>query len=722
MDEVEQALLPVANIALETGQLETAKRLYQRLLDVDPASQAAHMGLGDVAFKDRRPHDAVRWYLAAQANAQTPEQRNDALLWHGRAALDAGELSAARRSFEHLAAAPEASTISVAWALNGIGLTLLLQGDLRGAVAAMQGAVRRAPGEQMFADNLRRALAMLAELVAREDSAPAATDRAAMMAATTHQDVPRMPSVDDLKPQQVPAGSEPTEMSAPADTPLVAEPQAVEQEPFEPQPEAAISNARPVPLVEPDALEPALPEPEALEPQALEPEAPEPDALQPQALEPEVLQPQTLEPEVLEPEALAPEVLEPEVLEPEVLEPEVLEPGVLQPEVLEPEVLEPEVLEQEVLEPEALQPEMLEPEVLEPEALEPEVLQPEALEPEVLQPEALEPEVLQPEALEPEALEPEALQPEALEPEALQPEALQPEALEPEALEPEALEPEALEPEMLEPEVLQPEVLQPEVLEPEVLQPEVLEPEVLEPEVLEPEVLELDAEPTEELPTAATIDPAPPDSLADVSWPSIEAGYVVRTDAGVFVQMGAFAEGAPAHTVANLLGDATHEIVRVEGPQDGAADAFYRVRIGPIESMDALAALADRLEAEGFGRPRMSTSSAAAQIFGNLDEDSEDDFEDQLEGNEAIRTLDGFIVQEGAMRFLQLGAFEVRLTANQLANRLRQLTDHVVAVAETSQPDGAQIYRVRVGPIESDRSFVELASVLIANGYDIDQR
>ena len=707
MDEVEQALLPVANIALETGQLETAKRLYQRLLDVDPASQAAHMGLGDVAFKDRRPHDAVRWYLAAQANAQTPEQRNDALLWHGRAALDAGELSAARRSFEHLAAAPEASTISVAWALNGIGLTLLLQGDLRGAVAAMQGAVRRAPGEQMFADNLRRALAMLAELVAREDSAPAATDRAAMMAATTHQDVPRMPSVDDLKPQQVPAGSEPTEMSAPADTPLVAEPQAVEQEPFEPQPDAAISNARPVPLVEPDALEPALPEPEALEPQALEPEAPEPDALQPQALEPEVLQPQTLEPEVLEPEALEREVLQPEVLEPEVLEPEVLEPEEIQPEVLEPEVLEPEVLEQEVLEPEALEPEMLEPEVLQPEALEPEALQPAAL---------------QPAALQPEALQPAALQPEALQPEALEPEMLQPEALEPEMLEPEVLEPEVLEPEVLEPEVLQPGELQPEELQPEVLQPEVLEPEMLEPEVLEPEVLELDAEPTEELPTAATLDPAPPDSLADVSWPSIEAGYVVRTDAGVFVQMGAFAEGAPAHTVANLLGDATHEIVRVEGPQDGAADAFYRVRIGPIESMDALAALADRLEAEGFGRPRMSTSSAAAQIFGNLDEDSEDDFEDQLEGNEAIRTLDGFIVQEGAMRFLQLGAFEVRLTANQLANRLRQLTDHVVAVAETSQPDGAQIYRVRVGPIESDRSFVELASVLIANGYDIDQR
>ena len=74
------------------------------------------------------------------------------------------------------------------------------------------------------------------------------------------------------------------------------------------------------------------------------------------------------------------------------------------------------------------------------------------------------------------------------------------------------------------------------------------------------------------------------------------------------------------------------------------------------------------------------------------------------------------------MRFLQLGAFEVRLTANPVANRLRQLTDHVVAVAETNQPDGAQIYRVRVGPIESDRSFVELASVLIANGYDIDQR
>ena len=257
-----------------------------------------------------------------------------------------------------------------------------------------------------------------------------------------------------------------------------------------------------------------------------------------------------------------------------------------------------------------LQPQTLEPEVLEPEALEREVLQPEVLEPEVL-----EPEVLEPEALEPEMLEPEVLQPEALEPEALQPEALEPEALQPEALEPEALEPEALEPEMLEPEVLEPEVLQPGELTTRRAPTEVLQPEVLEPKCSSRKCSSRkcsnrkcwsrkcsNSTPNRPRNSLRLPHSIPPRLIA---WPmcrgpASRAGYVVRTDAGVFVQMGAFAEAhqpTPWLTCSAMprTKSSAWKVRRMV-----PADEFYRVRIGPIESMDALAALADSLEAEGF--------------------------------------------------------------------------------------------------------------------------
>ena len=524
-DEVEQALLPVANVALETGQLETAKRLYRRLLDIDPESQAGRMGLGDVAFKDRRPDDAARWYLSAQANAKTPQQRNDALLWHGRAALDAGQLTAARRSFERLVAThEEAPTMSIAWALNGIGLTLLLEGDLPGAVAAMERAVRKAPGEQMFADNLARALAMLAELHTREDA-----DRAVISDATTlpPQDAPRKASADAVEPKPrppmqnahdpaVPPEDTPAPRPMPVATPEVAAaPEAAEQEPLEPQ----LDPADPT-----DAAEPA--------------------------------------------------------------EPAELDAGPVQ-----------------LAEPAALEPEMPEPDAIEPVTTEP--------------------------------------------------------------------------------------------------------------------VADVSAAQLDTSAATATDGAAPSTTAADVWWPSIETGYAIRTEAGVFVQMGAFAERTTADAVAYLLLDATHETVRVEDPRDGPDDTLYRVRIGPIESSAALTELADKLDVEGFGRPKMSQNDAAQFFDDMVDVDpSMDEFDDS---SAAADALDGFVVREGSMRFLQLGAFEVRLTANRLADKLRQLTDHIVAVAEVDQLNGAVIYRVRVGPIESDRSFKELASVLIANGYDIDQ-
>ena len=164
IDEVERALLPMASVAVDTGQLETAERLYRRLLEASPQSFEAHMGLGDVAFTARRSQEAAGWYLGALAVASVPDERHEALLWHGRAALEAGLLDDSRRSFQRLTeAAEQAPPTSVAWAFNGVGLTRLLEGDLRGAVSAMRRAVRYAPNEPMFGENLDRALAMLGE-------------------------------------------------------------------------------------------------------------------------------------------------------------------------------------------------------------------------------------------------------------------------------------------------------------------------------------------------------------------------------------------------------------------------------------------------------------------------------------------------------------------------------------------------------------------------------
>lgn len=171
MAPVVGAVLPVAKTALDAGQLETAKRLYRRLLDVNPQSFQARMGLGEVAHQRRDGAEAMRWFLAALAHAKTVTQRHDALLHHGRAALDAGQLEHAQGSFARLTDPQEAATNEyVAYGLNGVGLTLLLSGDLRTAVTLMEQAVERLPGDQNLRRNLSRALELLAEQVATSNA------------------------------------------------------------------------------------------------------------------------------------------------------------------------------------------------------------------------------------------------------------------------------------------------------------------------------------------------------------------------------------------------------------------------------------------------------------------------------------------------------------------------------------------------------------------------
>ena len=259
MEQVEGTVLPMARVALDTGQTETASRLYNRLLDVDPLSPQAHLGLGDVALAQRDADAAADWYLAAHALAQTPEQRQDALLAHGRAALDAGRLEAAHHSFLQLTDSDDPVPANVAaWGHNGVGLTLLLQGDLEGAVAAMQQAVRRAPREERFRDNLQRALDMRDELGA----APRQRDGSALVGTS-----PRPPARDPApsSPPSVPergAGDRPAALpeaaSEDAQTPKpIAAPEAIARDAPAATPivaPAAREAPAPAPVIPPEAI------------------------------------------------------------------------------------------------------------------------------------------------------------------------------------------------------------------------------------------------------------------------------------------------------------------------------------------------------------------------------------------------------------------------------------------------------------------------------------
>ena len=152
---IEAAVVPMAEAALDAGQMATARRLYDRLLEVDPNNVPARMGLGDVAMAEAAPGLAAEAYLGALAVAAPGPARHAALLAHARAALAAGDLVGARRSFERLADPDEAAaTAMVAWGFNGIGVVRLLEGNPTAAAAFFAVAVGEDPAEQRFQANL----------------------------------------------------------------------------------------------------------------------------------------------------------------------------------------------------------------------------------------------------------------------------------------------------------------------------------------------------------------------------------------------------------------------------------------------------------------------------------------------------------------------------------------------------------------------------------------
>ena len=122
---------------------------------------------------------------------------------------------------------------------------------------------------------------------------------------------------------------------------------------------------------------------------------------------------------------------------------------------------------------------------------------------------------------------------------------------------------------------------------------------------------------------------------------------------------------------------------------------LYRVRIGPIASDATLAALLGALRSSygsGWVLPSMGTE----------------------------RRSTAFIVHEDSERFLQMGAYAARSTANALVSELRGQVDGDVRITEVLRGGGEPIYRVRIGPIVSDEALWALVEAVESLGYVVD--
>ena len=245
IERIENAVAPMARAALSAGQIETARRLYQRLLEADPASVAARTGLGTVAMAARDPAQAVVWYQSAVAHAGDPVERHAALLAHGRAAVAAGDLEAARRSFTVLADPREnAPSEHAAWALNGLGTVCLLEGDPDCAVASVERAALRDPNEPALRRNLAFVLKTQShyrelEVEAAEDGMPVTATAPTAPEVDARHVEPRSPEMDEAT-VPVTTGSEREAPPAVADETVAA------------------SSPESVPEALPDSLPPAV--------------------------------------------------------------------------------------------------------------------------------------------------------------------------------------------------------------------------------------------------------------------------------------------------------------------------------------------------------------------------------------------------------------------------------------------------------------------------------
>ena len=684
IERMEEAVLPMARIALEAEQTETAKRLYRRLLEVDPNSVNARMGLGDIAVAGRDSAEAARWYAAAVAHARRADELHPALLAHGRVALAMGELEAARRSFSRLTSEREyAPTLSVAWGLNGLGLVSLLEGDIRSAIKFMEQAVLLAPDEKMLADNLSRALDLSAGMVPEGASVDQMQDMAVAAATASIPDARRPAPADEAvaSTASIPDARRP----APAD-------------------EAAASTAS-----IPDARRPA-PANKAAAP-----------------VEKEAARDQTREKSI--PQAYStPEAGEHEArptgggsgsnlrrIDRSELRPYAIRVGGEYYVRIGAHTLKTEAqnvaaeLRRVTAEPvdvvefgmgDGRNAVRLYRVLVGPIASSAGLVELVATLEEMGYGAARVPPSVDSQS-EPAAVaqverssEQRSAGPELVEV-FLDPESDEADAIPPPPLQAESIPEPASEGE--NPDATRTAASQTEVEPEPATQRERLEVRSAA-EMPSPENVESER-------TAGATGSIP----GDIAIASLSGnGSGNPENAPQFLQVGAYTVRSTAEALAAEVGGVARAPVRVVEAELANGETMYRVQVGPIGSHQALKELSEMLISWGYGTVRVLPESATADSTLG---DALPPAPPPPSGSSG-RRVKAFIVNEEGERFLQMGAYAVRATADTLASQLRLVASEPAFAAEALNDAGESLYRVRIGPIESDAALATLLRVL----------
>ena len=181
-------------------------------------------------------------------------------------------------------------------------------------------------------------------------------------------------------------------------------------------------------------------------------------------------------------------------------------------------------------------------------------------------------------------------------------------------------------------------------------------------------------------------------------------------DAPQFLQVGAYTVRSTAEALASEVGSVARAPVRIVEAELANGETMYRVQVGPIRSRRLMTELSGMLISGGYGTVRVLPESAVMDSgIGGVEEVPS---AEPLGSGSSERRVKAFIVHEGAGRFLQMGAYAVRSTADTLAAQLRLITSEPVIVGEALADDAGPLHRVRIGPIESDASLETLLDAL----------
>ena len=215
-----------------------------------------------------------------------------------------------------------------------------------------------------------------------------------------------------------------------------------------------------------------------------------------------------------------------------------------------------------------------------------------------------------------------------------------------------------------------------------------------------------------EVSAGSELESAPPQVGAYAPERRVRA-FLVSEDGRRFLQMAAYAAHSTAETLASQLRLVTSEPVFISEVVDDGGRSVYRVRIGPVESDDSLATLLDALRPKyetGWVLPATRSTSVARST----------PLTPSTPPTKARTTTTAWVIYGDSERFVQVGAYSARSTANAIASELSRQIDGTVRVTEVSRDSGDPVYRVRIGPVLTDDSLKALVDALELLGYLVD--